>query len=716
MADRIDTTLADSGAEGTAPAAPASTSSTTDADSNVSRDTGAESGSTGNLQAGNGDGDGEATTVAADANAELALRSPPPVFAMLPELLLVVAAVVLLVVDRVIPRREHSNQLTYLALLALAGVLVGLRFSIPADGDAWTLFGNTASARQHAQPLFDKYDRNGDEVVVPHEVLIALEHEDAPQTAPAGDGAPGDGAAGDVTAPNGGLNGTALTPRQQAAIDAWATHDRNADGRVTLADFVAYAPGLVVIDTHGTYFKLLLVLVVGVAIYLGGIARDVTRLRQGGYYFLMLLGTMGLFVLTSATHLLVAIVALELVAFSHHGLVTYRRGDTRASEAGDVVPGALRQFVLHAVATLTMLLGALLVYTQTGTLYLGELSRLADTVAVASPLTDGVGAQAVPAAPDSLLILALVLVVGGLAVKLGIAPLHAWSPAEIGRASYPLAVFLSVATLTAGVAMLLRFVAAVSAVPGANTALAITVTAMTALAFVAGGIGVLRERDLRRLLGSFALLGFGFVLASIAGWLVQRAGDAPGSAAVSDSLTAAGFNAWVIALALCGAFAVALLVYERTAKPTLAGFSRMSATLPGYAIGMLVCLASLIGLPATAGFVGRLREGESLLQVASRALEQPDAGVYAALAIALVVLSALAALATIVGALRIVLPMFLGRDESAARRVGSPAGLVIVGLISVALIALGVTTWGAELWEYAKLSLGSLLLGAGGGA
>ena len=83
---------------------------------------------------------------------------------------------------------------------------------------------------------------------------------------------------------------------------------------------------------------------------------------KGEYYTLSLFALLGMSVMASAGHFLVAYVGLELLSLSLYAMIALRRESARAAEA------ALKYFVLGALASGLLLYGISMVYGATGSL------------------------------------------------------------------------------------------------------------------------------------------------------------------------------------------------------------------------------------------------------------------------------------------------------------------------------------------------------------
>src|SRR5688572_16691113 len=112
---------------------------------------------------------------------------------------------------------------------------------------------------------------------------------------------------------------------------------------------------------------------------------------RGEFFVLALFSTLGMFVMISASHLLLLYLGLELMTLSLYAMVALQRDSAVATEA------AMKYFVLGALASGMLLYGMSMIYGATGTLEVRELARL---------IAGGTGIQGV-------LVLGLVLGVAG---------------------------------------------------------------------------------------------------------------------------------------------------------------------------------------------------------------------------------------------------------------------------------------------------------------
>ena len=167
---------------------------------------------------------------------------------------------------------------------------------------------------------------------------------------------------------------------------------------------------------------------------------DREHIQHGEYYALVLFATAGMGVMASAAELMTAFVGLEISSISTYILASYRRDAPRSNES------AMKYFLLGSFATAFFLYGIALVYGATGTTQLGH---------------DDAPDHA-PGAP-TLLKLGLALILVGLGFKVAAAPFQLWTPDVYEGAPAPVTALMSSGPKAAAFALLLRILATVAA-------------------------------------------------------------------------------------------------------------------------------------------------------------------------------------------------------------------------------------------------------------
>jgi NADH-quinone oxidoreductase subunit N len=295
--------------------------------------------------------------------------------------------------------------------------------------------------------------------------------------------------------------------------------------------------------------------------------------QWGTFAALLLLSTVGLFLLVSATDFLVILIAIELVSVTSFVLTGFQRGDRRSSEA------AMKYFVVGAFSTGIMVYGLSLLYGITGGTSLAAL-----------------GGEIVSAYPPLPLVAALFFVLAGFGFKLALVPFHMWAPDVYEGAPTPLTAFLSVAPKAAAFGMMIRFFQNHHALH-VTTLLAV----LAAVTMTVGNLAALRQTNVKRLLAYSSVAQMGYILMGLV------AGGAMGVHSVLIYLAAYIFMN-------VGVFASVIAVGEDAKTESIDGFSGLAFRSLPLALVTTVFLLSLTGIPPLAGFIGKFSLFSAVLQ------------------------------------------------------------------------------------------------------
>lgn len=287
--------------------------------------------------------------------------------------------------------------------------------------------------------------------------------------------------------------------------------------------------------------------------------------RVGEATALVLLAAAGASLLSVATDLLVAVLALETAAVATYAAITLR-GDERSAEA------AVKYFAVGAVASAFLLAGVSYVWGAAGSTRYAEVAR-------------ALGEGPLPLAGAGLVLV-------GLGFKVGIAPFHAWLPDAYDGAPTAVTAFMASAVKAAALVALVRIVAVPFA--GLDVNLAGVLVSLSAITMVWGNLAAFRQESPKRLLAWSAVAHSGYLAMGLAA-AASGAGEAGVRAAVL-------YVAAYAPLAL-GAFVAVAAAEGSAGGADLAGLSRRS---PALAAATAVLMAALAGLPPTLGFVGKI--------------------------------------------------------------------------------------------------------------
>jgi len=303
-----------------------------------------------------------------------------------------------------------------------------------------------------------------------------------------------------------------------------------------------------------------------------------TAHERGEFFAMVLLSIVGLMLVAAAEDLVVFLVALELVSVPTYVLVATSSNDIRAQEA------AGKYFFLGAMSAALMVYGFSFLY------------GLAGTTAMGSGLA---GYFAEHGASSPLAIIGLLLSFAGLAFKIAAVPFHFYAPDVYQGAASPVTGLLGFLPKAAGFVGLAKLLSLTGWQLPDPQFWALWVLA--ALTMTAGNVLALLQRNVKRMLAYSSIAHSGYMLI---GLLV---GPVAGQGPMRDGVAAMLFYITVYGVMNLGAFAVLayLTLRERPVEELddLAGLARREPTA---ALVMAVCVFSLMGMPPTAGFLGKV--------------------------------------------------------------------------------------------------------------
>ncbi len=311
--------------------------------------------------------------------------------------------------------------------------------------------------------------------------------------------------------------------------------------------------------------------------YLPVLERSVPAERSGGgtgeFSVLPLFACAGLMWMVSAIDFIMIFVALELATITLYILVTYLRQNTASLEAGT------KFLILGALSTGFLVYGIAWIFGVTGTTSLHALPA---------------AINALPESALNPLLLGVALIFVALSFKIAAFPFQFWVPDVYQGAPTPVTAYLSVASKAAGFVVLIRFIAALSQIPVVAHKVHAVITLLAALTLIFGNFAAIPQTNMKRLLGYSSVAHAGYLLMGVA------------SLGSKLALPAIGFYfAGYLAMTLLS-FVVLQVVAEKTGGDDISRFNGLGRRSPLLAGGMLLAMASLAGIPFTAGFIGKL--------------------------------------------------------------------------------------------------------------
>lgn len=323
----------------------------------------------------------------------------------------------------------------------------------------------------------------------------------------------------------------------------------------------------------------------------------------GEFHGLVLFATAGGMVLAIANDLVTVFVSLETMSLSVYALTGIARGRATAAE------GAMKYFVLGALASGFLLYGSGLIYGATGTLQIFPLDG--DVEALKYGISEPSVAMKGPLAVTGVACLLVAIL-----FKIGAVPFHGWVSDAYEGAPAPTTGFMSVAVKAAAFAAFLKIVIAVglgsSVDLGDGEVASIGLSSMlwwiAVSTLVVGNFGALMQSNPKRMLAYSGIAHTGYALIAlvvIAAELEQ--GSAADAAVVQGAASAFLFYLLAYAVTNLTAFAM-LCTLERRGQDIeridqLSGLAEVS---PLGAFAMLIAMVSLAGIPLTGGFTGKV--------------------------------------------------------------------------------------------------------------
>lgn len=349
-------------------------------------------------------------------------------------------------------------------------------------------------------------------------------------------------------------------------------------------DSIPIFAGMLVYDSLTNYMRVLLLSATALTILLTLQTGIPDREDSADFHVLLLGGTLGMLLMSSSYHLLMAYIAVEMASLPSYALAGFLKGRRESSEA------ALKYVVYGGGASGVMLYGISLLAGRFGTAYLPDLAKAYAEVLKGPSATGGV---------DALLVLGTLFILIGLSFKLSAVPFHFWCPDVFEGAAAEVAAFLSVASKAAAFALTARILLVLADAAGPDTWLlaryfGVPLAFLAALTATFGNLAAYPQNNLKRLLAYSTIAHAGYMLMGLA------------------VLTAEGARAVVFYLATyvfmnLGAFAVVAFLRNRTGSEDLRDYRGLVYRAPGLVVLMGIFLLSLLGMPPLVGFVAKFQ-------------------------------------------------------------------------------------------------------------
>ncbi|MBI5787460.1 MAG: NADH-quinone oxidoreductase subunit N [Candidatus Schekmanbacteria bacterium] len=296
---------------------------------------------------------------------------------------------------------------------------------------------------------------------------------------------------------------------------------------------------------------------------------------RGEYFVLLLFACVGILLVGDGISLVTIYLGLELLAIPAYVLTAFMVHDERSSEA------AMKYFLMGSLASAIMVYGISLVYGITGQL---NIYAIQDYIVKAGVKSD-------PA-----LLVGVILLIAGFGFKIGAVPFHMWLPDVYEGAPTPITAYIATAAKIAPMAAVLRvFVVAVHPLSGHWMPV---MAILSALTMSLGNFLALKQENIKRMLAYSGITHIGYALMGIVAAGVSR----------EMGVVSVVFYFIVYLISNVGAFGVIIYICKEGGRwgDNYNDFKGLAKVSPLAAMVMSIFVMSMLGVPPTGGFMGKI--------------------------------------------------------------------------------------------------------------
>ena len=344
--------------------------------------------------------------------------------------------------------------------------------------------------------------------------------------------------------------------------------------------------GMIAHDNLRMSFSFVALFTTAMTILISSVWIDRENVPAGEFHALLMFATVGMLFMASGNDLVVLFLGLETLSLATYVMAGLRRGDLRSNES------AMKYFILGSFASAFLLYGMALIYGATATTNITEIAaKIAN-----------------PNFPPLLLVGGAMLIVG-FGFKIATVPFHIWTPDVYEGAPTPVTAFMAVGSKSAAFSSFIRvFVIGFPVVAGAQAAGYLHESWTTALAVMAimtmivGNFAAVMQNNVKRMLAYSSIAHAGYALVGFIG-----AGMAATAEARDAAIASVAFYMLTYGVTNLGAFAVVTLLSQKNDRRTeFEDYNGIGFRAPALAFTLSLFMLSLLGLPLTAGFMGKV--------------------------------------------------------------------------------------------------------------
>ena len=409
--------------------------------------------------------------------------------------------------------------------------------------------------------------------------------------------------------------------------------------------------GMIAHDNLRLGFSFVFLLVSAMTVLISTVWVEREDVPVGEYHALLLFATFGMMLMASGNDLVVIFLGLETLSIATYVMCGLRRGDLKSNES------AMKYFILGSFASAFLLYGMALIYGATGSTNITEIAAR-------------VGNANFPA----LLLVGGAMMVIGFGFKVATAPFHIWTPDVYEGAPTPITGFMAAGPKAAAFASFLRvfvlgfpLVAGVQASGYLHDSWMTALTVMAILSMTVGNIVAIMQTNVKRMLAYSSIAHAGYAMVGFVGAGAASAGDR------DAAIASVAFYMLTYAITNLGAFAIVTLLGQKNDRRTeFEDYNGIGFKAPVLSFALSLFMLSLLGLPLTAGFMGKVLVFRPALDAGSTMLT---------------LLVVVAVINTAISAyyyLRLIVVMFFRERTSDWQQPRMPIGLAVALFVAVA--------------------------------
>ena len=347
-----------------------------------------------------------------------------------------------------------------------------------------------------------------------------------------------------------------------------------------------YWNGMIAHDNLRMAFSFVFLLVTAMTILISTVWVDNEKVAVGEYHALLMFATFGMMLMASGNDLVVIFLGLETLSIATYVMAGFRKSDLKSNES------AMKYFILGSFASAFLLYGMALIYGATGSTNLTEIA-----------------AKTADANFPALLLIGAAMLIIGFGFKVATVPFHIWTPDVYEGAPSPVTGFMATGSKAAAFASFLRvFVLGFPLIAGVQASGLLHETWITALSVMAiltmtvGNVAAMMQNNIKRMLAYSSIAHAGYALVGFLG-----AGAAKTPADRDAAIASVAFYMLTYAITNLGAFAIITLLGQKNDRRTeFDDYNGIGFKSPILSFTLSLFMLSLLGIPLTAGFMGKV--------------------------------------------------------------------------------------------------------------